>query len=325
MRYSSLPPLLACARRRRPGAGARGGRRSRSRPSGPSCARRTAAATAAATVGPARLVRDLAAGARGARRGARLISSTRPGRSVNGLAVGRAARSSTSSSAATRSSESKNDASGSASDHAGDVRRDRRQHVVAREQHALAPGRTGRGGRWCGRACEHADPLAPGELHAVGVGDTRATACGDAEPARARRSALRSISAQALRRRAARCAAPRRRSPNGVGDAVDRAATPSSASSASQSAPRARRRRRRRVAPACGRASCVIDARAPLSSASRPAPPKWSGWEWVTIDGVDARASGSRRPRAARSSDLHDASPGRPGSTMAKPRSSSRA
>jgi hypothetical protein len=69
-----------------------------------------------------------------------------------------------------------------------------------------------------------------------------------------------------------------------------------------------------------------VDAitRAPVSTRTLPAPPKWSGWEWVTTTEWTCLTSDPARPRRS-SSDFHDAGPGRPGSTMVKPCLSSRA
>ena len=63
---------------------------------------------------------------------------------------------------------------------------------------------------------------------------------------------------------------------------------------------------------------------APLSWASMPAPPKWSGCEWVTITWC-TRFMGMPADAMRASSDFQDASPGRPGSTRAKPSPSSMA
>ena len=63
---------------------------------------------------------------------------------------------------------------------------------------------------------------------------------------------------------------------------------------------------------------------APAFVRSRPAPPKWSTWLWVTTTVCTFRTA---NPAAANRASIafHDFGPGRPGSTTVHPRESSRA
>ncbi len=161
--------------------------------------------------------------------------------------------------------------------HPGDVGRDGGQDVVAREQDALggveqAEVIVGVAGRVDG------DPVPSGEADHVGVVEV---------DGRLRRGHERPQLPQV---RHARLGAPF------VAVAL--------------LVPRCRPRRtcpqRRSTSTSAGSAGShqVLNERwpttsAPVSSRNRPAPPKWSGWLWVTIDGVDPgqREAGLGQPR----------------------------
>ena len=81
------------------------------------------------------------------------ISSARPARSSNGCPwAGSTRRDALEAGDLVERGEELGERVG-AGDEAGDVGRDRGQHVVAGEHDARWRGRTGRGGRWCARAC----------------------------------------------------------------------------------------------------------------------------------------------------------------------------
>ena len=131
-RRACRPPPSARPRPRAPGA--RGGRTSRSRPSCPSAASGTPRARARGTVaGPSASAASRSSSMRSA--WCSLIASTRPGTSVERMTVrGQAELHAVERADEIERREVRLQRVGVA--HARDVRRDRRQHVVAGEQHA---------------------------------------------------------------------------------------------------------------------------------------------------------------------------------------------
>ena len=225
------------------------------------------------------------------------MSSTRPGRSANGRPwAGRTW--SRRAMAATRCRAATNSASESGlGGHARDVGRDGGQHVVAGQQRRRRPGRTGRCGPRCGRAC--GPPASPADPGARPPGRRPGpSGVSDSRPCLDRSSQVRMASSSP---------APGRKpsSPHGVDRGWKCGIGPVAVQHPGQAGVvRALEPGRRRGRPvvrssvdelqrAAGRPSHaaasngVENARWATTSQwcstlSRPAPPKWSGCEWVT-------------------------------------------
>ena len=208
---------------------------------------------------------------------------------------------------------------------------------------------------WPGRVDRQ--PLATGELDRLAVhrpaGSGRGGANSQAQRPDHDAASSAAASGACCRPTASRRpTAPTRAGARSVGSSRSGSPSKSSSGRRSSGSPRRRRRRPGRAAAASialvpGRSSFSSASRqrcacsppverprrerlvrdelgARLPSGCRPAPPKWSGCECVTIDGVDVADARSRRSSAAASAPSTTLGPGRPGSTTARPRSSSR-
>ena len=179
------------------------------------------------------------------------------------------------SSAATLSSDAKNVASGSSTSvDAGDVGRDGRQHVIAGEQHPLLRVVEAEViGRVPGRV--DGEPVSAAEANRFVVGHADG-GLGPAESGGGHRRPSRST-AGLLRRAVAPAAYP----------TVSVRTSRTFASTARRVRPRRRRAESRSksslVSETSDRNDSWVRTSAPASSLSWSAPPKWSGWEWVTI------------------------------------------
>ena len=299
-------------------AGARGGRRSRSRPSRPTTAGWNSSLRQLARRWPSR-ARPAAS---------RSVSSRSswwsldvlgpPGEVVERVAVGGQHQRARPRGRRTVSSDAKNAASGSgAGAEPGDVRRDGRQHVVAREQHALGRGRSRQ--RWSvvwPGVCT-ATHSRPASVIDLGVVEPAASGVG----VRMNRCAATLRSSCILSRTAAAAAggavaAPRRRP-------VPRSDAGASSASSSALVVRASARRSRRGRTRCGSVRGVTTS-APASSREPPGAAEVVGVRVGDDDRVDVACSSepgaARGGRRAPSTTAGPAGPGRRGRRRARPR-----
>ena len=207
----------------------------------------------------------------------------------------------------------KNSSSGSALVQAGDVRGDRRQHVVAREHRARRSGRTGRGGRRCGPGVCTAIHSRRAQPDGLGVGEADARLRGAHRASGSdRRSPLNARVASASTAMWMALATPRLATDWAPRSAGGRLGVDVAAGLGSESH-QVRNQR-------------WVTMSAPLSRRRKPAPPKWSGWLCVTttvctrFEGMPAAAS---RSLERASSWLGPISPGRRGRSHARPRARS--